>query len=52
MAVKQLNAGVQAGAAEQVAFCQEADINAQLQHANVVGLVGVVTVGQPLLMVL
>ena len=48
VAVKHLNAGASASAAEQEAFCREAAINAQLQHVNVVRLIGVVTAGQPL----
>ena len=45
MAVKQLQPG--ASDDEKVKFLQEAAINGQFRHPNVVQLMGVVTVGEP-----
>ena len=45
VAVKQLQPG--ASEEEKVKFLQEAAINGQFRHPNVVQLVGVVTVGEP-----
>ena len=45
MAVKQLQPG--ASDEEKVKFLQEAAINGQFRHPNVVQLMGVVTVGEP-----
>ena len=45
MAVKQLQPG--AAEEEKVKFLQEAAINGQFRHPNVVQLMGVVTVGEP-----
>ena len=45
VAVKQLQSG--ASEEEKVKFLQEAAINGQFRHPNVVKLMGVVTVGEP-----
>ena len=45
VAVKQLQPG--ASEEEKVKFLQEAAINGQFRHPNVVQLMGVVTVGEP-----
>ena len=45
VAVKQLQPG--ASEEEKVKFLQEAAINGQFRHPNVVQLIGVVTVGEP-----
>ena len=45
VAVKQLQSG--ASEEEKVKFLQEAAINGQFRHPNVVQLMGVVTVGEP-----
>ncbi len=45
VAVKTLKAGVSQG--DEVRFLQEAAINGQFQHPNIVKLLGVVTVGEP-----
>ena len=45
VAVKQLQSGVSED--EKVRFLQEAAINGQFRHPNVVQLIGVVTVGEP-----
>ena len=45
VAVKQLQPG--ASEKEKVRFLQEAAINGQFRHPNVVQLMGVVTVGEP-----
>ena len=45
VAVKQLQPGASEG--EKVKFLQEAAINGQFRHPNVVKLMGVVTVGEP-----
>ena len=45
VAVKQLQPG--ASEEEKVKFLQEAAINGQFRHPNVVKLMGVVTVGEP-----
>ena len=45
VAVKMMKAG--ASEAEKVRFLQEAAINGQFHHPNVVTLLGVVTVGEP-----
>ncbi len=45
IAVKTLKAGVSQG--DEVRFLQEAAINGQFQHPNIVKLLGVVTVGEP-----
>ena len=45
VAVKQLQSGV--SEEEKVKFLQEAAINGQFRHPNVVQLMGVVTVGEP-----
>ena len=45
VAVKTLNAGTMED--EKVKFLQEAAINGQFKHPNVVQLLGVVTVGEP-----
>ena len=43
--MKTLNAGIMED--ERVKFLQEAAINGQFKHPNVVQLLGVVTVGEP-----
>ena len=45
VAVKQLQSG--ASEEEKIKFLQEAAINGQFRHPNVVKLIGVVTVGEP-----
>ena len=45
VAVKQLRSG--ASEEEEVKFLQEAAINGQFRHPNVVQLIGVVTMGEP-----
>ena len=45
VAVKMLRAGT--GEDEKVMFLQEAAINGQFKHPNVVNMLGVVTVGEP-----
>ena len=45
VAVKQLQPGVTE--AEKIRFLQEAAINGQFRHPNVVQLMGVVTTGEP-----
>ena len=45
VAVKQLRSG--ASEEEKVKFLQEAAINGQFRHPNVVKLMGVVTAGEP-----
>ena len=45
VAVKMMKAG--ASETEKVRFLQEAAINGQFHHRNVVSLLGVVTVGEP-----
>ena len=45
VAVKQLQSG--ASEEEKIKFLQEAAINGQFRHPNVVQLMGVVTVGEP-----
>ena len=45
VAVKQLQSG--ASEEEKVKFLQEAAVNGQFRHPNVVQLMGVVTVGEP-----
>ena len=45
VAVKQLQSGVTE--AEKIRFLQEAAINGQFRHPNVVQLMGVVTTGEP-----
>ena len=45
VAVKQLQSG--ASEEDKVKFLQEAAINGQFRHPNVVKLIGVVTVGEP-----
>ena len=45
VAVKQLQSGASEG--ETVKFLQEAAINGQFRHPNVVKLMGVVTMGEP-----
>ena len=45
VAVKQLQSG--ASEEEKIKFLQEAAINGQFRHPNIVQLMGVVTVGEP-----
>ena len=50
VAVKQLQPGVTE--AEKIRFLQEAAINGQFRHPNVVQLIGVVTTGEPVSLLL
>ena len=50
VAVKQLQPG--ATEAEKIRFLQEAAINGQFRHPNVVQLMGVVTTGEPVSLIL
>ena len=45
VAVKKLKSGVSEG--DRVKFLQEAAINGQFRHPNIVKLMGVVTIGDP-----